>query len=198
VTGIFAVARVRRVLAGLVLATCLVIAGGASAASRSILGRWETVRTCRGLVISARLAGLSPIAPVIVGDYFPGKTPRQLARKRHLCSGAKPQLHSHFFSRKGVFGSLDQNDHFVDSGSYHVINAHIVSITSKGLPGVRFRYRIALGQLTLVPLLSKQLKRQTLRHPLKFGPAAWAVSMSYLAHRWQRVPCGKLLRGCNF
>jgi hypothetical protein len=163
-----------------------------------IKGRWETVRTCQGLVISARLAGLAPIAPVIVGDYFPNESPQQLARKPHLCSGAEPQVHSHFFSKKGVFGSLDQNDQFVDNGSYHVINSHTVRIRSNGLPGVRFRYRIALGQLTLVPLLSKKLKRQTLRHPLKFGPAAWAVSMSYLGHRWERVPCGRMLKGCNF
>jgi hypothetical protein len=149
-------------------------------------------------VISARLAGLAPIAPLIVGDYFPGKTPQQLARKRHLCSGAQPQVHSHFFSQKGVFGSLDQNDQFVDNGSYEVIGPHIIRITSQGLPGLRFHYRIALGQLTLVPMLSKELKRQTLRHPLKFNAAAWAVSMSYVGHRWQRVPCGRLLRGCAF
>jgi hypothetical protein len=100
VTGILALTRVRLVLLVSVLAGCWAIGSGASAEpvgaasgkTSSMVGRWETVRTCQGLVISARLAGLGPIAPVIVGDYFPKKSPQQLARKRNLCSGAKVRL----------------------------------------------------------------------------------------------------------
>jgi Tol biopolymer transport system component len=157
-----------------------------SSGSPSIVGRWETVKTCQGDVASARLAGLGPIAPTIVGDFFPGKSTQQLARKRDLCSGARPQAHSHFFTRNGAFGSLDQNGQQVDNGTYHVINDHIIRINR-----VRFRYRIASGHLSLVPMLSKKVKRETLAHPLNFNDAVWSVAMSYLGHRWHRVPCGR-------
>ena len=162
-------------------------AGASPGATRSsIVGRWETVKTCQGDVASARLAGLGPIAPTIVGDFFPGKSPQQLARKRHLCSGAKPQAHSHFFTRNGAFGSLDQNGQQVDDGTYHVINDHVIRINR-----VKFRYRIASGHLSLVPILSQKVKRETLAHPLNFTDAVWSVAMSYLGHRWHRVPCGR-------
>ncbi|MGN6171080.1 MAG: hypothetical protein ACTHQQ_23350 [Solirubrobacteraceae bacterium] len=179
------------VVASIALTVSPAGARSSATASSSIVGQWETVKTCRGDVISARLAGLKPIAPAIVGDFFPGKTPQQLARKTDLCSGAKPQLHSHFFTRNGAFGSLDQNGQQVDNGTYRVLSDHIIRITSQGLPSVRFRYRIALGQLTLVPMLSKKVKRETLAHPLNFNAAVWSVAMSYLGHHWQRVPCGR-------
>src|SRR6187200_2740303 len=77
-------------------------------ATNPIVGRWQQTHKCSWLVHALKERHLGPIAPGVVGDYFPNKTPRQLAQKRHLCRGAEPQRHSHFFTSDHNFGSLDQ------------------------------------------------------------------------------------------
>src|SRR6266581_2478662 len=83
-----------------------------------LVGRWSRIKTCQELVDALRKAGLGSTAPAAVGDFFPNSTPQQLARKSDLCSGAAPQVHSHFFTSHGKFGSLDQNGQQVDDGRY--------------------------------------------------------------------------------
>ena len=61
----------------------------------------KMVRTCQNMVGALQAAGLRPLAPGVVGDYFPNQTPQQLAKKKNLCQGAKPQIHSHFFTADG-------------------------------------------------------------------------------------------------
>jgi hypothetical protein len=73
---------------------------------------------------------LGSLAPSVVGDYFPNKTPRQLAQKRHIYR-ARTQRHSHFFTSTGDFGSLDQHGQQVDDGRYQLIDARTIQI---GLP----------------------------------------------------------------
>ena len=80
-----------------VMAVQAAVAGSSS----SIVGRWQTVRTCQGLVIDLQKAGLRAVAPVVVGDYFPNQSPQDLAKKKNLCQGAKPQIHAHFFTSDG-------------------------------------------------------------------------------------------------
>jgi hypothetical protein len=54
----------------------------------STVGRWEVRRTCEGM-IEALDAGLRELAPSVVGDYFPGQSPKQLARKADVCARAQ-------------------------------------------------------------------------------------------------------------
>jgi hypothetical protein len=133
---------------------------------------------------------LGPVAPSVVGDYFPNKTPRQLAQKRHICRGADPQRHSHFFTSDGNFGSLDQHGQQVDADRYRVIDARTLEI---GLPdGVKFHYRITDygADLALNPVITKRMRRQALAHPLRFSDAGWSVAVAYPGHAWASVPCG--------
>jgi hypothetical protein len=162
-----------------------------TAGAPAIVGRWQVDRTCQGLVQAARRFNLEPLAPSIVGDYFPGKTPQQLARKKHLCRGATVQQHSHFFTSDGLFGSVDQHGQQVDDGMYRVINTRTIRIGNPDT-GARFHYRITDRKtLRLRPVITKRMRRQALAHPFEFSPAGWAVAVSYTGHTWERVRCGR-------
>jgi hypothetical protein len=174
--GLFAVA----------LAVAGVSIASTGATSSPLVGRWQTVRTCQGLVVALEKTGLSHLAPSVVGDYFPEQTPAALAKKRDICSGAKPQLHSHVFTAHAKFGSLDQHGKQVDDGRYQVLTSATVKINDG-----RFRFRIRGRTLMLTPLLTRAEKRQALANPMNFSTAGWMVAVSYLGHSWRRVPCGQ-------
>lgn len=55
----------------------------------------------------------------IAGNGFlPGvSSPDQIADPKHPCQGAVPQMHSHFFTADGKFGSKDQQGDQVDDGT---------------------------------------------------------------------------------
>jgi hypothetical protein len=93
----------------------------------------------------------------MVGDYFPNQTPQQLAKKKNLCQGAKPQTHSHFFTANGAFGSVDQHGEQVDDGTYQV-NGSTLKIGNSDVSG-SFRFRIQGKTLMLRPLLTTALSR---------------------------------------
>jgi hypothetical protein len=157
--------------------------------SSSIVGRWQTVRACQGLVVDLQKVGLRAVAPVIVGDYFPNQSPQDLAQKKNLCQGAKPQIHAHFFTSDGMFGSIDQHGKQVDDGSYRVSGSGL-TITNSDVSG-SFRFRIQGKTLMLTPLLTTALKREALADPLNFHSAGWMVAVAYNGHSWKRVACGK-------
>lgn len=175
---------------------CIATSVGASAhapAKASIVGRWQTLRKCGGLVDALTEANLRPLAPGILGDYFPNTSPERLARKRHICRGAEAQRHSHFFTREGFFGSLDQDHQPVDDGRYRILDADTIRI---GNPDVhaRYRYRVESGAkdrvLALRPVITKRMRGKALAHPFEFSAAGWAVSVAYAGHVWKSVPCG--------
>jgi hypothetical protein len=157
-----------------------------------LVGLWTTMRTCRGLVSSARKAGVPKLAPVMVADdYFPGQSPQQLAQKPSLCSGATPQRHSHFFNKLGRFGSVDQHGKQADWGRYRIVNG-TVKIRTIGSPGYRsFRYTIVGKTLSLVPLIPAELVRLARTDPFQENEAAWMAAVAYTGHTWKRVPCGR-------
>jgi hypothetical protein len=180
------------VMATLLALTALGV-GVASAhkASSSIVGRWGQTHRCSWLVQALKEDHLRPIAPSVVGDYFPNKTPRQLARKKHICRGADPQRHSHFFTSDGDFGSVNQHGQQVDDGRYRVIDAHTLKI---GLPdGPKFHYQITDygAALALDPVITRHMRHQALAHPLRFSKAGYAEAVAYHGHTWASVPCGK-------
>jgi hypothetical protein len=153
----------------------------------SLVGRWQTVRTCQGLVDALNKTGLGPLAPVVVGDYFPNQAPAELAKKKNVCTGAKPQLHSHFFTADGTFGSLDQKGQRVDDGTYR-ITGPTVTISNSDVSGA-FRFRIQGKTLMLRPLLTAALKQEALADRLDFHSAGWMVAVAYNGHPWKRVAC---------
>ena len=154
-------------------------------ATRALVGRWKQVHTCEQLVRALAKEGLKAIAPAMIGDYFPGTSPKQLAKKPDVCSGAKPQAHYHFFDAAGQFGSLNQNEEQVDENTYEIVDGTTLRI-GRG----EFRYRIANGNtLMLEPVIPKSERRRALAQPLKFSPAGWQVSVSYPGHPWKRVEC---------
>jgi hypothetical protein len=178
----------RSAVCGVGLALVLAVTGtqaSAAPTTTNLVGRWQTVRICQDLVNDLRKVGLVALAPAVVGDYFPNQTPAELARKSNLCSGAKPQRHSHFFTADGKFGSLDQHNQQVDDGSYELLGAHKVKINDGS-----FRFRVQGKTLMLTPLLTAAEKQQALAHPHTFSTAGWMVAVSYLGHSWRRVPCG--------
>jgi hypothetical protein len=158
-------------------------------AKTPIFGRWQQTHQCGGLVHALKKVHLGRLAPGVVGDYFPDKTPQQLASKKHICSGAEPQRHSHFFTRDGHFGSVDQYGQQVDNGRYRVINARTFRIGD-----VSFRYQIPRlfdrKILGLKPVITKRMRRQALAHPFRFSDAGWAVAVTYPGSVWKRVHCG--------
>ena len=174
------------VLSALV-AVLLVGAQSGGAKPSPIVGRWQTVRTCQDMVGALKAAGLRTLGPGEVGDYFPNQTPQQLAKKKNLCQGAKPQLHSHFFTANGAFGSLDQHGQQVDDGTYQV-NGSTLKISNNDVSG-SFGFRLQGKTLMLRPLLTPALKREALADPLNFHPAGWMVGVALNGKPWKRVAC---------
>jgi hypothetical protein len=176
------------------IGAALASAPSAAAPSKDpIFGRWQQTHKCIWLVRALKREHLRRIAPSVVGDYFPGKTPQQLARKRHLCRGATPQRHSHFFTRDGHFGSVDQHEQQVDNAPYRVVDARTIHIGSHDF-GARFHFRVdhtTQGkELSLHPIITRRMRREALAHPHRFSTAGWATAVSYPRHTWKRVPCG--------
>jgi hypothetical protein len=165
----------------------LTLASAADSQTVQLVGRWERVTTCQGLVDALNKAGMRALAPVMIaGNGLVPGTPQELARKANICAGARPRLHSHFFDGNGQFGSLDWNGQQVDDGPYRVQANRTVRIGS-GL----FRYRITSGELSLSPIISREAKRRALARPLQFSTPGWMVAVAYGGLPWKRVPCGR-------
>jgi hypothetical protein len=174
---------------------CITASGGASAhapAKDSIIGRWQTLRKCGGLVDALKQAHLRVLAPGVLGDYFPNTSPERLARKRHICRGAEAQRHSHFFTRNGLFGSFDQDHQVVDDGKYQTLDANTIRIGNRDVHA-RYRYRVKSRAghrfLSLRPVITDRKRRKALAHPFEFNAAGWAVAVAYTGHLWKSVPC---------
>jgi hypothetical protein len=95
----------------------------------SLVGTWQRVLRCKELVRALEKAGLEEfVLDAVVGSGFlPGVTsPDQIADPKHPCKGAVPQLHSHFFTADGQFGSLDADGNQVDEGTYTIVDDTLV------------------------------------------------------------------------
>lgn len=154
----------------------------------SLVGRWQLIRTCESQVAALRKAGLAALAPSVAGDYFPGMDPAQLAKKRKVCAGAHAAAHSHFFTKSGEFGSLDENGERVDDGTYRLIDADTFRIDSE--KSVTFDYQIESGnRLSLRPVITPKMRREALANPLEFSAAGWALAVAIPGRKWKRIPC---------
>lgn len=149
-----------------------------------IVGRWQQAHACQQLVDALSAQGLAATAPAMVGDYFPDQSYDELAAKDDLCSGAKPQQHSHFFTDSGFFGSVDQYGNQVDDGSYVIVDSNTIQISDG-----TFDYSIQGGTLQLTPRITDRQRREALRYPDRFSTAGWMVAVSYPGSKWKKVPC---------
>jgi hypothetical protein len=159
-------------------------AAAAGTSTAPIVGRWQQSHTCDELVSALDALGLGELAPGVVGDYFPDLTPEELAAKPDICSGALPQLHSHFFTASGLFGSLDQFQNQVDDGTYVIVDSNTFMIGD-----ATFDYTIQGDILALTPVITAKQRREALRDPWDFSTAGWMVAVSYPGTTWKRVAC---------
>jgi hypothetical protein len=99
-----------------------------------------------------------------------------------------PFVHSHFFTADGAFGSLTEDLQQVDDGPYEILDGGRFRI---GDPdgGVVFRYEINGDELSLAPVITPEMRKQALAHPLRFSDAAWSIAVSYPGQVWKRVEC---------
>jgi hypothetical protein len=125
------------------------------------------------------------LAPGVVGDYFPNATYEQLAAKDDVCSGAKPQLHYHFFTADGFFGSLDQKERQVDDGTYTIVDSKTLRIGDDAV----FDFRIQGATLQLTPRITDEQRQYALSHPTEFTAAAYMVAVAVQGIKWKHVPC---------
>ena len=155
-----------------------------SPATGSIVGRWQQSHTCDHLVSALNALGLGSLAPGVVGDYFPDQTPEELAAKPDICSGATPQLHSHFFTPSGFFGSLDQFQNQVDDGTYVIVDSNTFRIGD-----ATFDCSIHGSILALTPVITDKQRREAVQHPWDFTTAGWMVAVTYPGTTWNQVAC---------
>jgi len=172
------------VAAAVLLAPAEATADPTGSGTAAVVGRWQQSRTCDELVAGLDSLGLGSLAPGVVGDYFPDQSPAQLAAKPDICSGAVPQLHSHFFTTSGSFGSLDQFKNQVDDGSYVVVDADTIVIGD-----ATFDYSVRASHLTLTPVITEQQRHEALAHPWDFTTAGWMVAVAAPGTTWGRVAC---------
>jgi len=150
------------------------------ATTPSIVGTWQRTTTCAELAAALNRKGMRRyVAEFVVGNGFvPGVTQvSQLRDSDQPCHGAVPRKHSHFFTNRRRFGSLDWRGEEVDDGTYRIPRPGTLVI-SKEFPKVTFGYRIIGSSVTFTPQISRGCT--TFR-------CAWAISMAYPGKRWQRV-----------
>jgi hypothetical protein len=149
-------------------------------AQAPLVGTWRRVTTCSELATALRRAGQNRwILEFIAGNGFiPGVTrPDQIKDPANPCRGAVSRMHSHFFTRNRMFGSLDWRGRPVDDGTYRLTGNRTVVIF-KEFPKVAFNYRIRGKTITFAPVIAKGCS--TFR-------CAWAISMAYPGKTWLRV-----------
>src|SRR3954452_16398527 len=178
-------------------------AGSTSAAASTsakgvIVGEWTARRGCDAMYQALVRAGLRVAAAPVLGDFFPGSTPRQLARKTDICAGAGPAVrHSHFFTPGGSFGSLDENYQQVDDGRYaadgsdlYICDSDVASCTRTTATG-HFRYSLRGDELRLTPFVTAAQHRKALAHPFGFSQAGWMVAVAMPGLTWTRTACSE-------
>jgi hypothetical protein len=159
-----------------------------TATDPKLVGLWRRVNRCPELIGALGEAGLGAAAASVVGDFFPGSQPEELAEKEDLCEGAEPFVHYHFFDANGRFGSLDEEQDQVDDGMYEVIDEERFRIGDADT-GVVFHYKVDGDRLSLTPEITAAMLEEALASPMEFSPAGWSVAVAYPGQEWKRVPC---------
>ena len=158
-------------------------ASSTSADVPALVGEWSRLTTCQQRVDALQAAGLGDFAAEhAAGEgWIPGVTSVDaLADPTHPCTGAKPLVHSHFFTADGMFGSRDAQGNQVDDGTYEVTDPATVVI-DKEFGQVTFHFQVTPGdRLLLDPVMPDCAAEGCFA-------AQWAVSVAYPGLPWERV-----------
>jgi hypothetical protein len=90
--------------------------------------------------------------------------------------------------RRGKSGSLTEDLQQVDDGMYEILDGGRFRIGNADV-GVVFRYEIDGDELSISPVITREMRRDALAHPLEFSDAGWSVAVSYPGEIWKRVDC---------
>jgi hypothetical protein len=155
----------------------------------SLVGTWRRVLRCRELVRALEKAGLEEfVLDAVAGTGFlPGVTsPDQIADPKHPCKGAVPQLHAHFFTADGQFGSLDGNGNQVDEGTYTIVDDTLLMPYGfeEGPPIlVTFHLRLHRDWVRFYPVIPSDCSTSS----RCLEAAVWSVSVAFTGKKWTRV-----------
>jgi hypothetical protein len=158
--------------------------------SSPLVGMWDRETTCEDMVAAFEAVGMVELAPTaLAGNGLVQGSAQQLAERDDLCEGAKPRLHSHFFTEDGRFGSLDWNAEPVDDGIYEIVDDDTVHIGPPDF-GADFDFTVEGDTLTLEPIIPPAAKQQALQNRGEFSSAVWSVSVAFGGLPWHRGECG--------
>ena len=155
----------------------------------SLVGTWQRVLRCKELVRALEKAGLEEfVLEAVVGTGFlPGVTsPDQIADPKHPCKGAVSQLHAHFFTADGQFGSLDGDGNQVDQGTYTIVDDTLVMPYGfeEGPPIlVTFHLRLHRDWVRFYPVIPSDCSTSS----RCLEAAVWSVSVAFTGKKWTRV-----------
>lgn len=155
-------------------------AAGSLSSAAPFVGTWRRTTTCAELVAALKKAGMQKwVTEFVAGNSFvPGVTSAdQISDPAEPCKGAVSRRHSHFFTKRGAFGSLDWRSHAVDDGRFKVIDGRTFVI-SKEFPKVTFHYSISGQSIKFAPVVPRGCPSFR---------CAWAISMAYPGKTWQLV-----------
>ena len=142
-----------------------------------LVGEWARTLRCPDLVAAYGDAGLQDyVRDMVWGSFFWPQIPtigEFVFDPKDPCRGARPRLHSHFFTATGAFGSRDENGQQVDDGTYDIVRDNRVVIND-----VTFRYHIDGDTIAFDPMTPD------------CSPcfaAAWSIAVASPGGKWQRV-----------
>ena len=139
-----------------------------------LVGTWTRTTTCRELVANLEAAGLGDVIPQsISGNGWVVGTPEQIAAKDDPCEGAVPREHSHFFTERGTFGSLDWRDQQVDDGTYELVDERTFTIGD-----ATFHFKVDGDTIRFIPVLPDDCSHFA---------CDWMVAVAYQGHTWTRT-----------
>lgn len=122
------------------------------AVATALVGEWVGIHDCEKIVTALREAGFGEnvvLENVLGNGLVPDASrPEDLEDPADPCRDAVPREHSHFFTPDGEFGSRDFDGNQVDDGSYRVIDADTVRISTS-----EFGFTIDGDTLQLTPIV---------------------------------------------
>ena len=153
----------------------------------ALIGTWTRVTTCEEAVERQMQAGFADHAlDNIPGQFLPDiESTEEIADPNHPCVGAVPSKHSHFFTERGEFGSLDSRGEKVDDGTFKIVDDHtfvIPYVFDDETIDMQFEYAVTGDSITFEPLVHADCTSDHCREA-----ASWAVSVAYAGLSWQRT-----------
>jgi hypothetical protein len=151
-----------------------------------IVGTWTRTQSCQQELTAFKAKGLAKAEAFewVTGNWVPDASPRSSG----FCAGATdPVPHSHFFTDRGRFGSLDQYGNQVDDGTYIIASAGVLTFPSAasdfGYDGtILVGYAVQGNQLTF----DVRVPERCVSDPTCTQAYGWALSAFFAGPPWER------------